>query len=788
MEQELSLPGSLPADFTYTSETGLSGEEAARRREAGEGNTPPRDDGKPTARIILENVFTFFNGLNLMLALALVLVGSWRNLLFMGVVLANTGIAIIQEIKARNLIRRLKLLHAPKVHAVREGQEIEITPGDAVKGDVLVLRGGDQAVADGIVLRGSGRAMEGLLTGESDAIEKKEGDWIYSGSYLTEGKVFYQLVYVGAESYVSRLSQEAKKHRKAVSGLMREMERLIRLVAVALVPLGILLLLKQIYLQHIPVKQAVPPSVAAMLGMIPEGLMLLTSIAMAAGVIRLGRRQVLVQELYGIEGLARVDTICLDKTGTLTTGRMRAEEILPLTGTEEEARGALSRFLGAFDDAGPTLKALRETAAPGAEKPIAILPFSSERKKSAASFRDGKTLILGAPEFVLAYEIPPEIRQRIAGRTREGKRVLMLAEAEGVMQGDVLPGNVRPLALCCLRDEIRPHAEETVRYFKEQGVEIRVISGDNPDTVSRVAAAAGIDGAEKTVDARGLDTPEKIRDACRRYTIFGRVTPGQKKQIVEALKAEGHTVAMTGDGVNDIPALRAADCSIAMAEGADAARHAAQITLLESDFGVVPEIVGEGRRIISNITRSATLFLTKTIFSFLLSLVTLVFPGMYPFQPIQLTLVSSLTIGLPSFFLAMEPNAERVQGDFLKRVLRRALPGGAAVTLCAAVAAMLERTWDKGVCSTLATIAAGMVGLVMLATVCMPLNRRRGILLAAMAVCFATAVLVFGRVFFLAPLTGGQIAVLAGLAAAGMAIVLGLERMFRKREEREIAS
>ncbi|MBR2823089.1 MAG: HAD-IC family P-type ATPase [Clostridia bacterium] len=782
MERELKLPDSLPADFAYTPESGLTGPEAERRKGAGMANTPPQDGGKTTAQIVLGNVFTFFNALNLLLAAALILVGSWRNLMFLGVVVTNTGIAILQEWKARNTIRRLKLLNAPKVHAIRDGRETEITSGEAVAGDILVLRGGDQAVADGIVLRGGGRAMEGLLTGESDAIAKKEGDWIYSGSYLTEGKVFYQLVYVGEESYVSRLSHEAKQIRKPYSGLMGEMEKLIRLDACVLLPLGALLFLKQFFLQHVPLGQAVPTSVAAMLGMIPEGLMLLASIAMAVGVVRLGRKQVLVQELYGIEGLARVDTICLDKTGTITTGRLQADEIVPLAGTEEETKAALSRFLGAFDDSSATLKALGGAVAPGAEKPVAIQPFSSERKKSAASFRDGKTLILGAPEFVLAREVPGDIREKISARTREGKRVLLLAEGDGTIQGDVLPAVSRPLALCCLRDEIRPHARETIQYFKDQGVAVRVISGDHPETVSRVARAAGIDGAEKAVDARGLDTPEKIREACRTCTVFGRVTPGQKKQIVEAMKAEGHTVAMTGDGVNDIPALRAADCSIAMAEGADAARHAAQITLLKSDFGVVPEIVQEGRRIINNITRSATLFLTKTIFSFLLSLLTLALPGMYPFQPIQMTLVSACTVGIPGFFLALEPSRERIRGRFLETVIRRALPGGVAVAVCATLAMLLTRAgWSPEACSTLATGAAGAMCLIALGRACVPFDLTRALVLAGSAGLFSALALTLGSVFFLTPLTGAQYGALAGLSALGAGIY-ALTDILEKRQ------
>ena len=771
MENELKLPSELPESYQPVPLSGLTEEEALRRKEAGRANLMPRDDGKSTIQIVLGNVFTLFNGLNLLLGISLALVGSWRNMLFLMVVIANTGISIMQEIKARNTIRKLKLLHAPKVRVIRDGKERDIAPQDAVEGDLLVLCGGDQAVADGIVRSGGGRAMEALLTGESDSIPKTEGSWVYSGSYLTEGKALCQLVYVGAESYVGRLSREAGKVRKTESGLTKELERLIRWDTCALLPLGLALFLKQILIQNHPMKTAVPTTVAAMLGMIPEGLMLLTSVALAVGVVRLGKRNVLVQELYGIETLARVDTICLDKTGTLTSGRMSVEELIPLETEREEAVRAASRFLGAFDERSATLKAMREAVAPGMEQAVAIQPFSSKRKKSAASFSDGITMILGAPEYVLPAGLPDEIREMIGERTRKGRRVLMLAEGVGLIQGDQLPDVTRMLALFSLTDEIRPHAGDVIRYFREQGVDVKIISGDNPSTVSRVAQIAGIEGAEKAVDARTLETEEDIRKACETCTVFGRVTPGQKKQIVEALKSAGHTVAMTGDGVNDIPALRTADCSIAMEDGADAARHAAMLTLLDSDFGVVPEIVLEGRRVINNITRSATLFLTKTISSFLLSLLTLILPGMYPFQPIQMSLVSTCTVGIPGFFLALQPSRERIRGRFLETVIRKALPGGAAVALCSTLAMLMTRSgWTAETCSTLATWTAGFLGILVLIRASRPLDLLRACVLAGSAILFILLALLFEHIFFLVRLQGPQWAVLGGLTALGAGI------------------
>ena len=771
---ELQLPSSQPEGWTQTPLAGLTEEETRGRRR----NLMPRDDGKPTVRIILENVFTLFNGLNLLLAAALLLVGSYRNMMFLGVVVFNTGIAIVQEIRSRNTIRKLKLLHAAKVHVIRDGREETIAPEDAVEGDMIVLRAGDQVVADCLAISGGCRADESLLTGESNDIPKGEGDWLYSGSWLTEGKVFCQAVYVGEESYVGRLTKEAKRGKQAASGLMREMKRLIRWDSIALLPLGLLLLAKQVCFSGMTVRAAVPSIVAAMLGMIPEGLILLTSMSLAVGVMRLGKRKVLVQELYGIENLARVDVLCLDKTGTLTTGRMRMEHMEPAEATREEAAAAMSRFLGAFDDRSGTLQALREKIAPGSEEPVAIQPFSSKRKKSAASFADGTTLILGAPEYVMGGGMTDSMRERIAGLAEGGNRVLILAEAKGVLQGDQLPEPVRPLGIFALTDEVRPHAEDTTAYFRKEGVTLKVISGDDPATVSRIAMRAGIQGWENAADARKLTDEAAMLEACEKYTVFGRVTPEQKKQLVEALKAAGHTVAMTGDGVNDIPALRAADCSIAMAEGADAARHAAQMTLLESDFAAVPEIVLEGRRVINNITRSATLFLTKTIFSFLLSLLTLGSPGAYPFQPIHLTLISSCTVGIPGFLLAMEKGRERIRGKFLRTVLRKALPGGAAVAVCAMLAMFLTRAgWEHAACSTLAVWTTGLLGVVTLCRACWPLNLRRGLIAGGGLTLFVLLACLFEDVFYLTGLKGTEWAVMAGLTALGIGLIFLTDRM-----------
>ena len=778
----LRLPSELPPGFEPTAPEGLTESEAQLRRENGRGNTMKDESGKPIRKIITDNVFSFFNLLNFALAVCLLLVGSYRNMLFMMIVVANTLISIIQEIRAKRTIERLKLLNAPKASVLRDGREVQLPSEAAVAGDLIILRAGDQVIADAVVTDGAGSAMESLLTGESNPIRKEKDSWLYSGSYITEGKLTAQLVYVGDESYVGRLTEETRSAGHSRSGLMTEVEKLIRWDSFILVPLGILLFLDHYFVQKMLITEAVPSAVAAMLGMIPEGLMLLTSVAMAVGVVKLARKKVLVQELYGIETLARVDVLCLDKTGTITSGKMTMDHIVPLEAGEEEIRRELSRFLGAFDDRSSTLNALRGAIAPGAEKPVAVLPFSSARKKSAASFGDGTTLILGAPNFVLRDRYPEDVRKQAETLAEDGCRVVVLAQADGRVGEDDAPEVRRILALIAIRDELRLHTEDTLRYFREEGVEIKVISGDDPRTVSRIAKQAGIQGWESFIDLSEIQTREELEAACETYTVFGRVTPEQKKELVEALRARGHSVGMTGDGVNDIPAMKAANCSIAMAEGADAAKNSAQLTLLDSDFGVVPDILLEGRRVINNITRSASLFLTKTIFSLLLSLLSLILRGHYPFQAIQMSLVSSMTVGGPGVFLALEPSKERIRGNFLKTVLFRALPGGVAITLCAAAAMQMTR-WGlpHQECSSIAVWVAGLIGVVVLFRACRPMTRLRQIVVICSLAAFVGASLLFGSIFLMVPLSGTGAAVTAALTAAGILIVYGSAFLIRKK-------
>ena len=786
-EESLSLPTGTPEGFVLTPESGLTDDEALRAAERGEANKASEDPGKTVGRIVADNLFTLFNLLNVLLAVALAIVGAYRNMLFLGVVVSNTLIGTIQELRARKTVNKLKLLSEAPIKVKRNSAVRELPAADAVKGDIVLLKAGDQVPADAIMRTGVCSASEALLTGEQDAIEKKQGDWLYSGSFLTSGGCECQLVHVGDESYINRLGHSAKKIIPPKSALMTDLRRIVRLVSVLLVPIGIALFCKQFFMLKAPLNEAIPSSVAAMIGMIPEGLILLASVALAVGVIKLGRRNTLVQELYGIETLARIDTLCLDKTGTLTTGAMSLAELVPYDAAEEELRATLSRFLGAVDNTAPTLAAVARCVPPEAEEPDALLPFSSDRKNTAVTLKDGKTVVVGAPSFTLGSLYEGAVKDLVESKASKGLRVLAAAECEGRIEDGVIPPVKRILGFCVIADELRKEAPECLEYFREQGVTLKIISGDDPVTVSHIAESAGLAGATGSAVDASLIPENELAEAAEKYTVFGRVTPERKQKLIAALKAKGHNAAMTGDGVNDIPAMKTADCSIAMAGGADAARHTAQLILLDNNFTSLPQVVAEGRRVINNISRTASLFLVKTIYSFLLSLLMLLLPAVYPFQPIQLTLVSALTIGAPSFFLALEPNSERVRGNFLKTVLLRALPGGLAVTIAAAVSSMLGAFWPKEVCSTVATLAAGITGLLMLLNVCLPFTKLRAIVFGTMCVLFTAASIILGKVFYLVPLGGAQIAALAAMALFSAAVIFGtrfLVEKFRKTSAR----
>lgn len=765
---------------------GLTGEEAKKRAAAGQSNRQTAEQGKSVPRIIADNLFTLFNLLNFALALCLALVGSWRNMLFLGVVFSNTLIGTVQELRARAMISKLRLLEVRDARVIRDGREQTCPPEELVLGDLAVFSAGDQIPADAVITDGLCAADESLLTGESEPVNHRAGDTLMSGSFLTEGRVTAQLTAVGDNSYAARLTKEAKRIRSPKSELMTELNRLVSLVSKLLVPIGIALFLEQLFLMKSSPDAAVPKAVAAMIGMIPEGLILLTSVALMAGVVKLGRRKTLVQELFGIETLARVDLLCTDKTGTLTTGEMALDRFIPLDAEEEEFRRKASAFVSAFPAESGTLKAIADAfpADPGVH-PTAVLPFSSARKKSAASFDDGKTLILGAPSFVTNTISPEAVRA-----TEQGFRVLLLAEADGAIENDQVPPVKRLLGLFLLRETLRPAAKDTLKWFREQGVSVRIMSGDDPRTVAAIARTLELDGCEKVLDCAQL-TDEALCAAAEDNVIFGRLTPDRKRMLVEALKANGHHVAMTGDGVNDIPSLKAADCSIAMAGGAEATERAAQLVLLNNDFNSLPAVVAEGRRVIGNITRTASLFLQKTLYSFSLSvlnlLIGLFLPLQYPFQPIHLTLISALTVGIPSFFLALEPSSERAKGHFLKRIIFKAIPAALGVTSCALAAMIANYCGTPGeAASTMAVLSAGIIGLFNLVLTCLPFSPLRAAVCGAMCLGFAGIVAFLPGVFALhvSILTVQHWLTLGYMTAGGIAILFLTRLLLRPTMKR----
>lgn len=769
----LNIPTAPSEEMARTPREGLSSAEALKRAQSGLDNRLPDDEYKSVLRIVSDNLFTLFNLLNFALAFCLMLVGSWKNMMFLGVVFSNTLIGTVQELRARATMKKLKLLNVRSSRVIRDGVEKACPAEELVLGDLVILSSGDQIPADALITEGACAADESLLTGESEPMPRSVGDMLLSGTFLTEGRVSAQLTAVGSSSYASRLTHEAKRIAAPKSELLGELKKLVSIVGKLLVPIGVIMFLQQYFMLHSPLNVAVPKAVAAMIGMIPEGLILLTSVALMAGVVKLGRRKTLVHELFGIETLARVNTLCTDKTGTLTTGETAFEGVIPLEASEVELLDKARRFISAFDAESGTLRGIASAVGKCENEAIATLPFSSARKKSAVSFKDGKTLILGAPSFVEDRPLPETDKA-----SSEGFRVLMLAEADGVIENDALPPVSRLLGLILLKETLREGAKETLDWFKNESVEVRIMSGDDPRTVAALARTLELQGCERAVDC-SLLTDEQLCTAAKDSVIFGRLTPDRKRILVEALQAEGHHVAMTGDGVNDIPSLKSADCSIAMGSGAEATEHAAQLVLLNNDFTSLPAVVAEGRRVIGNITRTASLFLQKTLYSFALSvfniLITFVLPLKYPFEPIQLTLISTLTVGIPAFFLALEPSFERAKGHFLWRIVLNAIPGALGV-VCCALAAMIASYFglSEGIASTMAVLSAGAIGLGNLILICRPFSVLRAIICALMCALFAALVALFPGVFSLEvySFSSGNWLMLAIMILGGLAVLL----------------
>ena len=730
----------LPREVAVTHadpELGLTAAQARERRENGLDNGAPVSAGRSEMQIIAGNLLTFFNLVFGILAVVLALAGSSvKNMTFLIVVVCNLAIGCIQEIRAKRAVDKLTLVADQKLPVIRDGK-VEILPSqELVRDDIVEFSAGQQICADACLLTGSLRVNEALVTGEEDAATKAPGDTLLSGSVVVAGAGRARLTAVGAASFASRLALEAKKDPKAAhSEMMRALDKLIRVVGVALIPVGIALFCQEFFLLGRGLTDSAEAVVAALVGMIPEGLYLLTSVAMAASSLKLTRDKVLVKDLNCIEALARVDVLCVDKTGTITEAAMEVENIVPLTDDPPER---LERILTAIyshrKPENDTARALIDMFAGETNwERDGEIPFTSQKKWNGISFRGQGAYYIGAPEFVMGDRYG-ELQETVEEWLARGCRVLLISRYAGELTEYPQSGMMRPLALIIMGNRLRPQAKETFRYFREQGVAVKVISGDNPVTASRVARLAEIPGAECYVDLSALETDEEIAQAAASCTVFGRVTPDKKKKLIAALKAAGHTVAMTGDGVNDVLAMKEANCSIAMAGGAQAAGQVAQMVLLNADFAAMPAIVGEGRRVINNIQRAASLFLVKNILSMGLALVTLITRQPYPFQPFHLTLISALTIGTPAFFLAMEPNYQRVSGKFLPTVLGRALPGGLANLLSVLLAQLVltKLGMPTEEISTVCAAMVGCVGMLVLWDVCKPFDRFRRVLWSAM--------------------------------------------------------
>lgn len=719
---------------------GLTSEQVAERMAAGQTNAFNNVQTKSYWKIIKDNLVTFFNILNIILAVLVCFTGQYKDAAFMLIIILNLGIGISQEIASKRTLDKLSLVVAAKATVIRDGREEEIPQDQVVLDDILLVKSGNQIVVDALVVHGTVEVNEAMITGESDMITKRPGDYLHSGSYVVSGAAYACTEQVGANSYANSISSRAKQEKRHHSELRSSINAILRIVSIIVIPVGLLTFWRQANIQGMTLDNNILRTVASMIGMIPEGLFLLTSMALATSAVILAYKKTLVQDLYCIETLARVDVLCLDKTGTITQGEMHVTDVIPLIkGVEIDT--VMKQFSGAFLDQNSTMLAIRDhfghESSPRQEY---VIPFSSARKYSGASFTGEGTYILGAFEFVFPDNSQKALQTQAEALAAGGSRVLVLAHSQQMADSDSLPEELHPVAFILIADKIRPDAAQTLAYFYGQDVDLKIISGDSEITVQQIASQVGVHGAEKAVDATTLKTPEDIARAVREYNVFGRVTPEQKKEMVAALEKEGHTVAMTGDGVNDVLALREADCSIAMASGSQAAKNISTLVLLDSDFSHMPEIVSEGRKVVNNIQRVATLYITKTIYSILIALSSLMLlSDGYPFSPLQLTLISFATIGFPSFFLALEPNNARVRGSFLMNVFQKSLPGGISVVLGIYFIELFSGVFasSAGQVTTMAILTTTIVGMLVVIKVSRPFTMSRRIIFAASVAIFA---------------------------------------------------
>ncbi len=732
-------------------QSGLSAEQVKRRFAQGENNYKVESSTLSVPEIVRSNVCTYFNLVFAVIAVLLAIVGAWSDMLFLPIIVANTCIGIIQEVHSKKVLDKLSILNAPHAVVIRDGKRQEIPADQLVLDDIVEFSAGSQIPADAKVVSGELQVNESLITGESDEIEKREGDSLLSGSFVVSGKACARLEKVGKDSYISKLTLQATKSKKGEqSEMIRSLNYLIMVMGIIIIPIGIALFVQSFIYNEGTFHDSITGMVAAIIGMIPEGLYLLTSVALAVSSVRLAQKKVLIHDMKCIETLARVNVLCVDKTGTITEPGMHVYDFSVLDGADQlEISQLLADFVAAQEKDNATMEALKAYFSNGSGMQAReVYSFSSETKYSGAVMNDGKSYVIGAPEFVLRGQFA-QYQEQIATYSSKGYRVLVFAQYEGTLDRKPLTEPVLPLCFVMLANPIRKGAKETFTYFAENDVDIKVISGDNPLTVSVIAAEAGIVGAERFVDASTLKEKEDYYRAVEEYTVFGRVTPSQKRMLVQALKEHKKTVAMTGDGVNDVLALKDADCSVAMASGSEAASNVAQLVLLDSDFSRMPSVVAEGRRVVNNIERTAALYIVKNIFSMLLAIFSVILMLDYPLEPSQVSLISMFTIGIPSFVLALEPNKDLIRGHFLTNVLVRALPAGLTdfIVVSGLVIFCREFQVDLDCLSTSCTILVAIVGFMILHRIARPMNTGHIVMLVGVIAGWILCML-FGGSFF----------------------------------------
>lgn len=733
---------------------GLSTEEVAKQKELGLQNNYEENVAKSTKDIIFDNVMTLFNFLNFAIAVCLLFVGAYSNLAFLAIIIVNMSIGIFQEIHARNLVQKLSIVAKENVHVVRNGVQQEIDTKELVMEDIVIISAGEQVPSDMEVIDGKVEANEALLTGESDLIEKEIGDTLLSGSFIVSGQAYARVIHVGAENYAVKITQEAKVHKPIQSELVNSIRKVSKFTSWVIIPLGIILFVEAFWLRDAGIKTSVVASAAALLGMLPKGLVLLISIALTTGVIKLAKKRILVQDMYSIETLAHVDTLCLDKTGTITEGKMKVQKAIILHDKYEELfPQIIGSYLSESTDNNITMQAIRDhyevSNRFGAKE---VLAFSSERKWGAIEFPEIGTVYLGAPERLVDDSRLPEA---VFTAQENGYRVLMLAIAEQQPLNETKMPYLEPLAILEIDDPIRQNAKETLAYLKEEGIDLKVISGDNPVTVSNIARRAGLPGYESYIDLSTKTTEAEVREAVQQYTVFGRVSPQQKRTIVRELKDTEHVVAMTGDGVNDVLALREADCSIAMAEGDGATRQISNLVLLDSDFTTLPDVLFEGRRVVNNVTRVSSVFFIKTIYSFILSIICALTAIAFPFIPIQVTLIDLAIEGYPAFFLSFEGDKRKVVGKFLPAALKNASVNALLVVVNIIAVYLIGQNQGFSSLDTTTLMYYLLVGISCMAVVraCLPLNPLRIFLVFSTIIGIYVAAMLFHNILEIGFLT-----------------------------------